>query len=73
MANSWSKDKRPARQKYWDRHILEKRKIRRILANKQKNEDGSLMTATQALRWWQGRRKGRVMDNYIPLRIQYGT
>jgi hypothetical protein len=76
MATGWSKDKRPARQKYWDRRTLENRKVRHILANKQKivmhsmkGEDNHkvLMTVSDARRWWQFHRKGRVPDKYLPL------
>jgi hypothetical protein len=78
MARQWSKDKRPARQRYWDRHVLENRKVRNILANKQRIEVHSmkgvtstaLMTESDARRWWQKRRKGRVPDKYIPLTIR---
>lgn len=78
MANAWSKDRRPARQRYWDLHILEKRKIRAILANNMRvrNKDGTkglVMTAVQVLRYWQAHRKGRVPDKYLPLALQYGT
>lgn len=71
MAN-WSKDNRPARKRYWDKHTLEKRKIRNILANKQRHHDkeghaGKRMTEREALIWWQSRRQGRVPDKYIPI------
>ena len=73
MATGWSKDSRPARQQYWDRHVLEIKKVANILANKQrvyKDKDdkvGVLMTEKQALKWWQAHRKGRVPDKYIPV------
>jgi hypothetical protein len=79
MASGWSKDKRPSRTSYWDRHTLEKKKVAKILANKQRLPDrkdgtrGRLMTKPEALLWWQSHRKGRVPDKYIPLTIQYGN
>lgn len=75
MASGWSKDKRPARQRYWDRRTLEKRKVRHILANNQTVDrkpgvDRKIlppMPKAQAIRWWQSKRKGRVQDKYLPL------
>lgn len=85
MASHWTKDKRPSRQKYWERHVLEHKKVAHILANKQRqhtkvcveskkaNCTCPVMTEPQALAWWQSKRKGRVVDKYIPLSIQFGN
>jgi hypothetical protein len=75
MASGWSKDKRPARKRYWERHTLEKRKVRNILINKLRvhkvgakwEKTDPQMTKVQARRWWQSRRKGRVPADYLPL------
>lgn len=57
-----SRDARPARTRYWARRILEKRKIRNIQRNLQRNPDGSLMSTTEARDWWRARRIGRTPD-----------
>lgn len=79
MASHWTKDKRPSRKRYWENRTLEKRKVRHILANKQRLPDkkdgskGQVMTEPEARLWWQTRRKHRLMDKYLPLNIQYGN
>jgi hypothetical protein len=52
---SKARDNRPARERYWRKHTLRDRKVRRIMKN------NAHLTKDEALKLWEEQRKGRRM------------